>query len=278
MQSAKLISIILLIVWVLVLGILLVREGYSPRSKRVRSRARVLDISRGAARHRSLVRFQPPSRRHLNYIPLLLYRFLSFIYSLVTTGLRLHTLRIHPLACSIRYFARCNTTWAAMIKVYTNVSGVTPSPPSSRFVPEVEDRLVWLYFSCVVTDVLQPRLPSTLWRVALGKCSVLSYFVVLLFFASERGDGRTSVCRLCQWPLGRRNGGLVGPCTFIVKWNGNEQLRFFSYGSEVTLWSRGALGWLMWNCSSFVLAPSEKFSYGSKVQSLFFGNPSHLTW
>ena len=47
-------------------------------------------------------------------------------------------------------------------KVYTNVSGVTPSPPSSRFVSEAEVRLEWLYFSCVVTDVLQPHPPSVL--------------------------------------------------------------------------------------------------------------------
>ena len=66
-------------------------------------------ISRGAARYSSSVRFRPPSRRRLNYIPLLLYRFLSSIYSLVTTRLRLHTPRINPLACSIRYFAWCNT-------------------------------------------------------------------------------------------------------------------------------------------------------------------------
>ena len=30
------------------------------------------------------------------------------------------------------------------------------------------------------------------------------------------------MCRLYQCPLGRRNGGLVGPGTFFVKWNGNE--------------------------------------------------------
>ena len=74
-----------------------------------RSRARVLDISRGAAQHRSSVRFRPPSRRRLIYIPLLLYRVLSSIYSLVITRLHLHTLGINSIARSIRYFARCNT-------------------------------------------------------------------------------------------------------------------------------------------------------------------------
>ena len=82
----------------------------------------MLVISRGAARHRSSVRFRPLLRRRLNYIPLLLYRFLSSTYSLVTTRLRLHTLRIHLLTCSIRYFARCNTIYlheSLRFRIYT---------------------------------------------------------------------------------------------------------------------------------------------------------------
>ena len=74
----------------------------------------MLDIARGAARHSSSLGLQPPSRRRLNYIPLLLYRFLSSIYSLVITQLRLHTLRIQSVACSIRCFARCNTVHDTM--------------------------------------------------------------------------------------------------------------------------------------------------------------------
>ena len=75
-----------------------------------------------------------------------------------------------------------------MIKVYTNVSGVRPSPPSSRFVSEAEVRLEWLYFS--LRGDRRPPAPSALHPVKGGprKYSVLpTLFFCFLFFA---GNGR----------------------------------------------------------------------------------------
>ena len=100
MKSAKFLLLILLIVWVLVLGILFTRVGYSPRFWQARSTARVLDISRGAAQHRSSLRFRPLSWRRLNYILVLLYRFLKF-YQFISDNSIVFT---HPANTSISLF------------------------------------------------------------------------------------------------------------------------------------------------------------------------------
>ena len=73
-----------------------------------------------------------------------------------------------------------------MIKVYTNVSGVTPSPPSSRFVSEAEDSLEWLYFS--LRGDRCPPTPSALRSVKSGPrwCSVPPTLLFsFIFFAGK---------------------------------------------------------------------------------------------
>ena len=75
--------------------------------------------------------------------------------------------------------------------VYTNMSGVTPSPPFSRLVLELLEGILLLF----VTDVLLPRLPSAPRGVALG--GVVCHLLVSIQYSAycRREHGLTSAPR-----------------------------------------------------------------------------------
>ena len=74
------------------------------------------------------------------------------------------------------------------LKVYTNMSGVTPSPPSSRFVPEDYVMLDWIYFSSCGNRC--PPARSALPSVMSGsrKCTVLRTMLVSCIFFAAMGQ------------------------------------------------------------------------------------------
>ena len=103
--------------------------------------------------------------------------------------------------------------------VYTNMSGVTPSPPFSRLVFELLEGILLLF----VTDVLLHHLPSTPQGVALS--GVVCHLLVSIQYSAHycREHGLTSAPRARSMTLSVRGAMVLSNSrTFVYKLIGNE--------------------------------------------------------